>query len=160
MPRTAPTFADPPAGQDSLSYAMIDVSGDRKSVAFEISSAATSAQIEAFIAAEAIATNSNIFAIRRTQAFVSPAKASDAVAAEENSVHDAIVIHAKTALNASFRFWIPAPIRALFSGDTDNPDAVATELTDVLAAFETLTNSTGVTARYNERTEKNEAVSF
>ena len=77
-----------------------------------------------------------------------------------SSLHDSIVVHAKDALNNSFRYWIPAPIRACFSGDTDNPDIAATEMTDVLTAFETLTNATGITARFNERTEKNEAVSF
>lgn len=160
MPRTVPTIADPPAGDKFVSLSLIDVSGDRKAVSFEVSDAATSVQIEAFVAALATATNANIWEARITQRLTSPAKSTDAVAAEENSVQDAIVVHAKDALNNSFRFWIPAPIRGLFSGATDNPDAADADLLLCLTTFQTLTNSSGITARFNERVEKNEAVSF
>jgi len=160
MPRTVPTVSDPPAGDKFVSMSLIDSSGDRKSVSFEVSDAATSVQIEAFVAAVAAATNANIYEVRITQKLTSPAKASDATQALENSVHDAIVVHAKDALNNSFRYWIPAPIRNNFSGDTDNPDAASAELLATLTAFETLTNATGITSRFNERVEKNEATSF
>jgi len=158
MPRTAPTVSDPPAGDKSVTAKMIDRSGDLRSVSFPVSDAATSAQIEAFIVALAAATNANIYSVKVVQELAVAAVAGSALAAEENSVHDNIVLHAKDALNNSFRMFIPAPVRGLFNADTDNPDPLDNELIAVKDAWEVLNNATTISYRYTERREKNESV--
>lgn len=158
MPRTAPTVADPPAGQRTVSVQMIDASGDIRSTSFEVTDASTSAQIETFVAALAAATNANIFSVKVVQNLAVPPQASSAVNAEENSVYDNVVLHAKNTLNTSYRLFIPAPIRALFDSNTDNPSPASAQLIAVKDAWEAITNATTLSYRYTERREKNEIV--
>jgi len=157
MARTAPTV-DGSGNVRNLSIRMIDVSGDKRAVAFELGLAVTAAEIEAFVAAYAAVTNALVYAVHDTQLYTSPAIASGAVAAEENSVFDNIVILAKSNTNESDELFIPAPERTLFVGDTDNPDAAA--LAALIALWEPLLSGTkvAVSARFTERREKNQTV--
>jgi len=158
MPRTAPTVVDPPGGDKSVSIQMIDKSGDLRTVSFPVTDSSTSIEIEAYVAAFATATNANIYGVRIVQTLALPAVAGDAVAAEENSVHDNIVLHAKSTLGNSFRMFVPAPIRGLFNADTDNPDPLDADLIALKDAWEVIVNATTISYRYTERREKNEAV--
>jgi len=96
------------------------------------------------------------------QPIFSSLTASSAVADEENSVYDNIVLLAKSNVGDSSRLFIPAPVRALFLGDSDTPNPSATELQDVIDAFEAVSISgyVVVSARYTERREINEAIKF
>jgi len=75
MARTAPTV-DGSGNVRNLSIRMIDVSGDKRAVAFELGLAVTPAEIEAFVAAYAAVTNALVYAVHDTQLYTSPAIAS------------------------------------------------------------------------------------
>lgn len=157
--RTAPTV-DGSGNVRQVSFRLIDVSGDKRAVAVEVGIAVAAGLIEALGAALALATNSSLYAIYDTMQYYSPAVASNADAAEENSVYDNIVLLAKSNTNESEDLFIPAPIRDLFVGDTDNPDAASPELQAVITAYEAVATGTKtvVAARYTERREKNQSV--
>jgi hypothetical protein len=161
MPRTAPTVDDTPNVR-TVSIRLIDASGDKRAVSFEIGIAETAADIEALVADYATQTNANIYAVHVSDQYTSAALASDATQAEENSVYDNIVLLAKSATGDTEELFVAAPLRGLFVGDTDNPDPLDTDLLDLISKFEAIVSGskTVVSARFTERREKNQSVSF
>lgn len=154
MPRTAPTFDDTP-NYRVLSLRLIDISGDLKSEAFEISLTATAAQIEAFVAGYAARTRANIYAIQDHQVYNSPAQAGDATnGLKSNSLADGINYLFVSNTNESEDVRLMAPIDTLFVGDTDALDPTANAT--FYALIEPLLTGTKLftTAQYTERKEK------
>lgn len=157
MARSAPTIDGTP-NYRTVSLRLIDVSGDKRAVSFEVGIAVADALIEALVAAYAAVTNAVVYAVLVQDQYYSAAVASNAVQAEENSVYDNIVILAKSDTNDSEELFIVAPERSLFIGDTDNPDATA--LATLIAAWEAILTGSkvAVSARFTERREKNQSV--
>jgi hypothetical protein len=152
MPRTAPTFDDTP-NYRVLSLRLIDISGDLKSEAFEISPTATAAEIEAFVAGYAARTHAH--AIWDNQVYNVPSSADDATAgAKSDSVADGINYLFVSNTNSSEDVRLVAPIDTLFVGDTDSLDPVTNAV--FYALIEPLLTGTKVftTAQYTERKEK------
>lgn len=159
MPRTAPPVNGTP-NLKRVSWAMIDASGDKRSVSMEVDLAATDVTIEAVTAAIAAATNASIYKVTVEDVYNSIPAVSDADELEENSVFDNIVLLMKDATNRSQNFFLPAPKRENFVGDSDNPDPASTMLGDWRDGVNNL--AFGVTSpvslRYTERREKNQSV--
>ena len=139
---------------------MLDASGDKRSVSLEVDLAATNLTIEAVTAALALATNASIYKVTVEDVYNSVPAVSDADELEENSVFDNIVLLMKTADNRSQNFFLPAPKRGNFVGDSDNPDPASTLLGDWRDGVNNLAfgTSSPVSLRYTERREKNQSV--
>jgi len=159
MPRSAPTIDGTPNVRQ-LSIRTIDKSGDKRAVSFELGLAVAAADIEAFIVWYAAHTNALIYQVVDSLQYSAQAIAASAIAAEENSVFDNIVVLAKSSTNESEELFVVAPKRDLFVGDTDNPDSTAVAVGTAL--WEPLLTGTklAITARYTERREKNQAVAL
>jgi len=160
MPRTAPTIDGTPTMR-RVSFTLVDRSNDQRSVSVYIETAATNAQIEAAVVAIGAATNGNLWKVEITELYSSIRLPSGAIAAEENSVFDNIVILYKEASTPNATdFFLPAPKRVNFVGDSDNPDNTSVEYIAVRDAINALLVGTtaAISARYSERTEKNAAV--
>jgi len=157
--RTAPPV-DGTGNVRMVSMRFMDVSGDKRAISVEVGIATSAALIEALVAAMAAAVNATLYAVFDTMQYYSPAVATNALAAEENSVYDNIVLLAKSNTNQSEDLFIPTPIRDLFVGDTDNPDNTSAELQAIITAYQAVATGTKVVvaARYTERREKNQSV--
>lgn len=157
MPRTAPTIdGTPNMRKISLSY--VDISKDSRTVSNYVEGATTDAQVESHVAAAGAASNANLYRVEVTDVYNAAKLASGAVAAEENSVYDNVVILFKESDNPTgMNGFIPAPIRDIFIGDSDNVDNVAAEY----VAFKTtlaailLGTMVPISVRYTERREIN-----
>lgn len=140
----------------------VDRSNDQRSVSLYLEGAATDAQVEAAVAAAAAASNANIFRVEVSDIYDSPKLASQALAAEENSVYDNVVLLMKESGNPNGTdAFLPAPVRAIFVGDSDNvlntaPLYTAWRDAIVLIALGTVVP---ISVRYTERREKNQATS-
>lgn len=161
MPASYPAIDGTP-NKKTVSFRMIDVSGDLRTVTIEAALASTDVEIAALGTALAAATNASIYEVKVVSDYISAAIASEALADEENSVYDNIVLLAKSNVGDSSRLFIPAPIRTLFLGDSDTPNPDSTEMQAVIDAFEavSIAGYTVVSARYTERREINEAIRF
>jgi len=154
MPRTAPVFDGTP-NYRVLSLRLIDISGDKRSEAFEISPTAAAAAVEAFAVAYAARTHANLYAIWDHNVYNAPATSSDATAgAKSDSVADGINYLFVSATNESEDVRLVAPIDTLFVGDSDGLDPAANAV--FYALVEPLLTGTKVftTAQYTERKEK------
>jgi len=129
MPRTAPTFDDTP-NYRVLSLRLIDASGDKRAEAFEISTTATAAEIEAFIAGYAARTRAVIYAVWDSQVYNSPASAANATEGlKSDSVADGINYLFVGNTNDSEDVRLVAPIDTLFVENTDSLDPTANATT-------------------------------
>jgi len=159
MPRSAPTVDGTP-NLKKVSMTFVDRSNDQRTVSQYIESTATAAQIEGLVVAAAAASNGNIFRVEVSDVYNAPKVSSQALAAEENSVFDNVVLLMKESDNpAGMDAFLPAPVRAVFVGDSDNIDNTAALYTAwrdaaVLVGLGTLVP---ISVRYTERREKNEA---
>lgn len=159
MPRTAPAVDGTPSLR-KVSLRYVDVSKDSRTISNWLEGSATDAQVEAHVVAAGAASNANLYEVQVTDVYRAAKLASAAVAAEENSVFDNVVILYKESDNpAGMNGFIPAPIRGLFIGDSDNIDNVDTDY----VAFKTtlgailLGTMVPITVRYTERREINDA---
>lgn len=166
MPRTAPAVDGTPLFK-LLSVRWMDVSGDKSSDSYQFNVAATNAQIEAFVAALAAASNAVLYSAIVSDAYEATPDADDATNAIKDTVFDKVVILAKDNLRNSDNIFIPAPIAAVLadsgSGNLDQIDPASTELAAVLTAFLAVKNAGGggygiVSGRFTERKETNRAV--
>lgn len=159
MPRTAPTVDGIP-NLKKITLTYVDVSNDQRSVSNYIEGTATPAQIEAHVAAAGAASNGNLFNVEVTDVYRAAKLASAAVSEEENSVYDNVVILYKESDNPSgMNGFIPAPIRDVFVGDSDNidnTDAIYLAFRNTLSTI-LLGTMVPITVRYTERREKNAA---
>lgn len=161
MPRSVPTIDGTP-NMRRISMRFVDRSNDVRSVSFYVELGATAAQIEALVAAVGAATNANLFELEDVALYRAARLASGAISAPEISVYDNIVILYKESSSPQGQdFFLPAPIRLNFVGDTDNPDPESDELGAVRDAVTPLMLGTVVpiSMRYSERREKNQSVS-
>ncbi len=156
MPRTASTIDGTP-DYATLSVTMIDDSGDQRTVSNRIAVDADAADIEAYVAALAAATNASIFRVEVGQAYVGAESPSDALSDMKSaSVYDNVVaLWSDVTAGRTDNTFVPAPKIALFTGDTDNPSITA--LSALNAAFAAIVFGTPAlkSLRYTERREIN-----
>lgn len=160
MPRTAPTINGTPTMR-RVSFTFVDKSNDQRSVSIYVETLATNAQMEAAVVALGVATNANLWRVEITEIYNSIRLPIAAISAPEISVYDNIVILYKEASSPNAEdFFLVAPKRLNFVGDTDNPDSASAELIAVRDTVNALLIGTtaAVSLRYTERTEKNAAV--
>jgi len=154
MPRTAPTFDDTP-NYRVLSLRMIDISGDKRAEAFEISPTAAAAAIEAFVAGYAARTNGKIYAVWDNQVYSAPATSTGALdAPKSSSLADGINFLYVSNTNESEDVRLVAPIASLMVGDTDSVDPTAAAAFNALVEPLLTGTKLAVTAQYTERKEK------
>jgi hypothetical protein len=154
MPRTAPTVDGTPNVR-LLSLRMIDISGDKRAESLEISPTATPAQIEAIVAAYALRSHANIYAVRDEGVYNSPASAAAATAgAKSDSIADGINFLFVGATNDSADFRLVAPVASQMVGDTDAVDATAGAAFGALVEPVLEGTKVLVSAQYTERKEK------
>jgi len=94
MARTAPAV-DGSGNVKMISIRMIDVSGDKRAVSFELGLASTDAEIEAFIAAYAAVTNALVYAVWVSQVYNSQLRCN---APEENCLRGQVQQRAQNNL--------------------------------------------------------------
>lgn len=157
MPRTAPIVDGTPSLR-KLSLTYVDVSSDQRTITNYLEGTATDAQIEAHVAAAGLVSNANLFGVEVSDVYRAARLPSAAVAAEENSVFDNVVILYKESDNPSgMNGFIPAPVRGVFIGDSDNVDNTDVDYIAFKSTLATILLGTMVpiTVRYTERREKN-----
>lgn len=156
MPRTASTVDGTP-DFSTLSVTMIDDSGDQRTVSNRIAVDADAADIEAYVAALAAATNASIFRVEVGQVYVGAESPENALSAMKSaSVYDNIVgLWSDVLAGRTDNTFVPAPTIALFTGDTDNPSI--TSLSALNAAFAAIAfgDPDLKSLRYTERREIN-----
>jgi len=157
--RTAPTVSAGTISYILFSVHFIDASGDKRSISIEAAADTTYAEFEAYALDLQTVSNASIWRIDRSEVFDSNPLASSADPAEENSVSDNVVILQRDSITfESQQFYIPAPIRGLFVGDTDNIDVTDTDFVDHLTKIHNLLATTyaAVSVRYTERRAQNQ----
>lgn len=157
--RTAPTVGAGTISYVLLSIHMIDASGDKRSISIQADPAVTYANLEAYVADLQTITNASIYHVERNEVFDSNPLASNATAAEENSVSDNVVLLARNSVTFdSQQAYIPAPIRGLFVGNTDDIDVADADFLDFKTKALAIlpANWAFVSVRYTERRAQNQ----
>lgn len=156
MPATFPTTVT----YRALSIALIDGSGDKRSVSMRVRGDITEAQALAVATALGAASQANVYEVTLGDVYAAAPDAGDALDFERDSVYENIVILFKNiATGQTQNAFIPAPVPATMVGETDTPDtdnALYEAFRDAVdaalpAAFEP------ISARYTERREINDA---
>lgn len=159
MPRTAPTV-DGTGNYRQITLKWIDANNGKRSDTYDIAADTTDAEVEAIIAAMAVASNGNIYQVKVSMVYNSVANVGDATEAPRESIRDNVVILYKDSANNAVDWFIPAPIDALFVAGTNNPDSANTDLQDVRDAIDAAiaTAYQPVSYRFSERRKKNPSV--
>lgn len=159
MARTAPAINGTPTYK-LVSLRWIDSSGDLRSDSIQLPTASTDAQIESIADTFSDISNASLYAVHVAAVYNSVADKDNAVDAPKDSVYDNLAILSKTALNATARFFIPAPEAGVFVAGTDQIDPTNADLAAALAAILAPLGVSYdiVSIRYTERREINEAV--
>lgn len=162
MPRTAPTINGTPLYK-VLSISWIDSTGDKRTDSYQFPAAVTDAALEALVAAAAADSNANIYSVRVGDVYASLPDTGDALNEVRPSLFSNIVFLAKTPLNQSDNFYIPAPLDDNFVPTTD--DILSGALGATMAAWLAALNTGGgtfeiISGRYTERREVNKSVSL
>lgn len=162
MARTAPTVDGAP-NRVQVSIRYIDAEGDRRADAFDVPADVTAAEIEALVAAIAANSNANIWQVQVSEVYGTTQNLASAVAGDVASVNANICFTFKEIDGRAVRFFLPAPERAVFVGDTDAVDTAGAPFSTLVAAMSSvMANTLGETwglqsVRYTERREKNKA---
>lgn len=132
--RTAPAVNGTPQFI-SVSVTLYDYTGEQRTDSYQMDADSTDAEIEAFVAALQAGTNATIWRVRVGQVYNSVGDSSNAVEEVWEDADTNVVLLAKTALNASEDFYIPAPIDDMFIEGTNEIDPTNGVLAAILAAI-------------------------
>lgn len=158
--RTAPTV-DGNIQYKSVSIAMYDYTGERRSVSFKVDAAATDAQVEALVSSFQVMTNATIFRVTVGDVYNSVGDSSNAIEEVWEDVDTNIVLLAKDALDQSKNCFIPAPVNDAFIENTEqiNPGYVplANVITNWLAM---ITGYSVVSGRFSQRSDIGTKINF
>lgn len=153
--RTAPATSTTPTTIATLH--LIDASGDQFTDAISMPVAMTAANIESWAAAYQSATQASIWKVSQTLEWVGDADPDNADVGQRNSVKEGVNLLWKNL--ATLRTQTPrlvAPITAVMQGNQDIPLLTATEMTALIAAYQTLLTGFSLNAaQYTERRERN-----
>lgn len=162
MPRTAPTYSGTPT-YVVVSFRWIDANAQLDSTSYLTTLArATTANIEAFAAAVAAASNANLYDIV-LEGHTAATSASPVAAVEEprESVKDVILtLQRESTTRQTQEVQIPAPIDSLFVPGTNQPDPLQTEYIAVNTAADALLPSgyAPISVRFSEHKGTNKKV--
>lgn len=153
--RTAPLFTAA-ATRRMITLRLIDASGDLYSESLPVAVAATAANIEAWAAAYAAASNASLYAIIDSQERVGDADPDNATVAQRNSVKDGInSLYKVASTGEALTTRLIAPIPAVMQGNQDIPLLSATEMTALIASYLALLSGFSFnSAQYTERRER------
>lgn len=156
MPRTVPTV-DGTGNFRQVTIKTIDANNGKRSDTFMVDAAATDAEIEALIAAQAAVSNANIYQVKVSMVYNSVPNPGDATEAPLLSVWDNIVLLMKDSANNSQDWFIPAPIDAALVAGTKNPNPANALLQAYRDAVDAVMASAyePVSYRFTERSKKN-----
>lgn len=161
MPRTAPTVDGTP-NMLQVTLKWIDANNKRRSDTIYVDGGTTPAQIEAIVAAEAAASNANLYAVHVSEVYADVPNSGDAIEATRVSTKDNVVLLFKNPNTADGRdYFIPAPKEVLFLGGSeilDTSNALLLAVRDAIDA--TIAGFEPVTVRFSERRKKNPARSI
>lgn len=159
--RTAPTVDGTPTAKH-VSIKMIDSVGDTRSVSVYATAAATNAEVEALVAATQAATNASIAEVTVSDVYLGAIAKSNADEDVFNNIGDNIIYHVKASPTQSQRAYIPAPLESVMTDGTEMPDPDNALLVTWFGAVLAVVggNYVGVTVRFNERRDLNDAVKF
>lgn len=153
--RTAPLWTAA-ATRRLVSLHLIDASGDTWAESMYVPVAATAANLEAWAAAYAAASQASLYALGDYTERIGDADPDNADILQRNSVGQGINVSYKNlTTNATFGQRVVAPIPADLQGNQDIPLVTATEMAALLTA--TLALQTGYSvqsAQYTERRER------
>ena len=164
MPVTAPDVSVANPQYYRVSFHFIDANGDVRTDSVNVPFVSYSTTtIQAYAVALGAVTNSNLYAISATaiwQAAKSRAGATDAVRV---SVDDNVVNLLKSLFGDTARNFIPAPIDAIFTPETENPATDNVALNLVITTFDEMIEGVGgqytwVSSRFSERRDINESI--
>lgn len=159
MPRTAPTV-DGSGNYREVALRWIDANNQKRADTYRVAQDATDAEIEAIVVAMAAASNANIYQVKVSMVYNSPAQPSDADDLSRESVQDNITILFKDSAGNARDWFLPAPLDAVFVADTSNPDSASAELDALSAAIDAAieTAFVAISYRFSERRKKNPSV--
>jgi len=159
--RTAPDLTGLATFQE-ISLRWIDAVGDLRSDASIIDVTATDIQKEAVAADMQAASNASLYSVRVTDVFDGAMSKGNALAAIRESLQSNIVYHAKDSGRNDRRAFVVAPIAANFVANTETPDETATEMVDIMAAWDLVWKGTyaGRSLRFSERRDINAKVNL
>lgn len=153
--RTAPAFTGA-ANARQIQLRLIDASGDLFSVNKQVAVAATGANIEAWAAAYAAATQASLYEITDTLIRSGDADPDNADVGQRNSIKDGVnLLYKNPTTLDSFGTRVIAPVAAAMQGNQDIPLLSSDELSNLIVAE--LAISTGYSfqsAQYTERRER------
>lgn len=152
--RTAPATSTTPTTTATIH--LIDKSGDLFTDAITMPAAMTAANIETLAAAYQAASQLSVWKISQSLEWVGDADPDNADVGQRNSAKDGINLLYKNL--TTLRTQTPrlaGPIGAVMQGNQDIPLLSATEMTALIAAYQTLlTGFTLTSAQYTERRER------
>lgn len=156
--RTAPAVDGTPPYQH-IAFTFIDASGDIRTISGDFDPEMTAAEIETLAVTLQVVTQASLFKIEVTAVYAGAAIVGNATSDQRSSVYDQVVSRAKNpSLNIGYSWQIPAPITALFVGNTDQVLATSVPLLNTYAALGAGKAGYGfVSVRYTERSEINQA---
>lgn len=156
--RTAPTVDGTPP-YIHIGFQFVDASGDIRTISGDFDATMTDAEIEALAADLQVVTQANLVRVDVTQVYSGAVTAAGATNLQRSSVFDQVIMRAKNpSLNIGYSWEIPAPITALFVGDTDQVLTTSVPLANVMTALGDGKAGYGfVSLRYTERKEINKA---
>lgn len=156
--RTAPTVDGAPAFWH-VAFQFIDASGDLRTISGDFDDDMTDAEVESLAVSLQAVTQSNLVRVEKTAVYSGAVTVSGATNLQRSSVFDQVILRAKSpTLNLGYSWEIPAPITALFVGDTDQINTASVPLGAVMTALGAGKAGYGfVSTRYTERKEINKA---
>jgi len=158
MPRTAPTV-DGSGNYREVTLKYVDANNGKRSDTYKVASDATDAEIEAIVAAVAVASNANLYQAKVSMVYNSVANPGDATEAPILDVSSNVVLLFKDSAGNARDWFIPSPIDALLVPGTKNVDPANTDLQDVRDAIDAAIETAfqPVSYRYTARRDKNPA---
>lgn len=153
--RTAPLWTAT-ATRRLVTLGLIDASGDLWSESMYVPVASTAANLEAWAAAYAAASQASLYSLGDFAERVGDADPDNADTLQRNSVGQGLNNSLKNlTTNATVTGRIVAPIPALLQGNQDIPLTTAAEYIAYLGSLTTLLTGYGVqSAQYTERRER------
>lgn len=152
--RTAPATSVTPTTTATLH--LIDVSGDLFTDAITMPAVMTAANIDTLANAYQAASQLSLWKVSQTLEWIGDADPDNADVGQRNSVKDGVNMLWKNL--TTLRTQTPrlaGPIGAVMQGNQDIPLLTATEMTALIAAYQTLLTGFSLTAaQYTERRER------
>lgn len=156
MPGTAtfPALTDP-ATANTVTFHLVDASGDLWTEDFSVAAAAAIGDIQGFAQTYQLATNASIYKVSRSTEWIGVPDPDNAVAAYRAGVQNGINMLFRNATNFTRSLRLIAPIAAVMQGNQDIPLMSATEMTNMLTDYLTLSSGFDLeSAQYTSRRER------